>query len=226
MKSAYYILLAFLLSSCVSIERDIYFKNPESSELKSIGSSRPGSSFESSPIKVKDQYDREVYLNITNHAEGSYLWGVVIPILPVFFLPQMKFSLDSQENLKIRCNIDVHYGPQYLKKWEKADNRDLYILNEEGVKLAEMIAKTDKDTCSLLRIQLPNGQSVSPTKIEFEDKSMIAIFTFAIPAASLSEFSIIINEIKLFTGENIKTDIKFRATVEDWTRYYMIPIAP
>lgn len=228
-KSTSYILLSLFLflSSCVSIERDIYFKNRDSRDEKRMDSSRPGSNFLSSPIKVTDQYDREVHVSIPNYAEGSYLWGIVIPIVPVFFLPQMKFKLNRDENLKVRCQVMAHYGPQFLKKWEHSGSRDLYVLTEQGVELSKKIdSSEDKDTCSSVNIQMPNGQTILPISTEVEGKSKITIFTFAVPASALSEFSLNVSEIKLNTGTTIKTDIRLNAILEDWTRYYIAPIAP
>lgn len=218
-------MLFFLLSSCVSIERDIYFKNKDSKDEKNISSSRPGTNFVYFPVKVTNQYDRNINVSISNYAEGSYLWGFIIPVIPVFFLPQMKFSLDKNERFKIRCQVGAHFGPQYLKKWEHAGSRDLYVLNNEGLELSEKIKNT-KDSCASVSISLPDGKNILPISTEIDDKSMISVLTFDVPAASLSEFYISVSEIKLSTGEKIKTNVKFNAVIEDWTRYYLVPVAP
>lgn len=218
-------ILFFILSSCVSIERDIYFRNKDSNDGKNISSTRPGSNFLYSPVKVTNQYDRSINISISNYAEGSYLWGFIIPVIPVFFLPQMKFSLDKNEHLKIRCQVGAHFGPPYLKKWEHAGSRELYVLNDKGLELSEKI-KNSKDSCASVSISLADGKNILPISTEIDDKSMISILTFDVPAGSLSEFSINVSEIKISTGEKIKTNVKFNAVIEDWTRYYLVPVAP
>ena len=223
----------FFITNCVSIERDIYFKNKISTDEKNIGATRPGTYFRSSPIEVENSYKREITMNIQNYSDGSYFWGFVIPILPVFFLPQMKFSLNSNELLKVNCVVGVNFGPEYLQKYEGTmpfSRNDMYVLNKKGLELSEKVEKTNPERCTKVQIILKNGQILNPI-IDTDSKKLPFgfernSFTFPIVAATLSEFKVTVTEITLNNDDILKTNREFDVILEDWTRYYMPRIAP
>lgn len=222
------VLALMVISGCVSIERDIYFKEKSSEDEKTMEANRPGGIFRFSPLSVTDQYDRSVQVSVLNHASGSYLWGIVIPVIPVFFLPEFKFSLDKNEKLKIQCLIQPYYGPQFLETYEHFGNTKLTRLNEKGLELAKKLDKLDLDTCTSATVHSMNGKFYQPIKIESsaDPKYKSVIFTFDLPASAMTEFKVSIDEIQLNTGERLKTKIEFSPILEDWTRYYIPKLAP
>jgi hypothetical protein len=226
----YFLFFVIFLTGCVSIERDIYFKNLNDSEEKTIGSSRPGQYFRSEPINIAetnkpvtddDANERRVLLSITNYADGSYLWGFIIPIVPVFFLPNMHFHLTKDESLQVSCQIVPFLGHQFMKKSDFGKNSD--VLNEKGIEVAKKLRKRN-DKCGSLSVTLPNGTKLLPNTSD--SNSSRTNFTFNIAAADLKNFKVNVNEIQLESGRKVNINVDFNVGLEDWTRYYMPQIAP
>lgn len=234
MKNLTFLFFTTLFAGCVSIERDIYFRDVNTQDKKTLSASRPGSYFRSEPIDIgsgnktssnDDTNERRLVLSISNHADGSYLWGIVVPVLPVFYLPNMHFSLAKNEPLRVQCQLSPSYGPQYLEKWDNTGNRDLYVLNKKGIEVAEKISRK-KDRCLSISLTLPDGAKLSPSHIDFNEMSQQTTFVFDAIAAELNMFQINVTEIQIDSGEKLNVNVTFKVAREDWTRYYLVPVAP
>ncbi|HEX7672987.1 MAG TPA: hypothetical protein VF412_02380 [Bdellovibrio sp.] len=231
-----FILLFFimLIAGCVSIERDVYFKDLNSQDEKTLSASRPGSQFRSKPIDISsvnktsiddDSNERTIVLSISNYAAGSYLWGIIVPIVPVFYLPSMHFNLVKNEPLRVQCQIIASYGPRYLERWKSAGSRDLYMLNKKGIEVAEKMS-LKKDSCVSISLTLPDGTELLPSHVEFNEESYQTTFVFNTMATDLNIFKINVAEIRIDSSKKLNVNVTFQAALEDWTRYYLVPVAP
>ncbi|OFZ28412.1 MAG: hypothetical protein A2622_04745 [Bdellovibrionales bacterium RIFCSPHIGHO2_01_FULL_40_29] len=201
-----------LFCGCVSLERDIYFRtnNPELSTVSDNRTPYPQKNF-GKVIVIKGQIDRKIYWSTLNQASGSYLWGIVVPIVPVFFYPGFHFNLDEVEKLRLECYIDydIKVGPDYLQTAESIR------VHGEGKKIGP-------DVCLDAQIVVENQPPMKPIKVERTGSS--TVFTFDIAAAAVRTFTIDQIRVKLRTGETSKIDNKFEVTKRDWTRLYFPPI--
>ena len=196
MKNIFLILLTLSAVGCVSIQRDIYFRDNSSSEQKTIESSFPGhlaSLKVSSPDKKEDVFLR---IDSPNKTSGSYTFGILIPILPVFFLPGNEFSLNAKENLNLNC---------YVQSFSETVGRcqNLKIMTDDG-RILTPLSKSEKSK---------NGFVVSN-------------FIFGALAVEIKHFKIIDISFKFESGEEVVIKKTIDMSIEDWTRYNMWRIAP
>ena len=45
-------------------------------------------------------------------------------------------------------------------------------------------------------------------------------------AADLNTFKINVAEIRIDSSKKLNVNVTFQAVLEDWTRYYLVPVAP
>lgn len=216
------ILPVFLFfTACVSIERDLYFRDINSNVSWMDLAPRPGIFFNSAPIPLDNEASVSVQTEVVNRAEGSYFWGILFPVIPVFFLPEFKFKLNETERLKIRCSVEYSPGKKFLYK---DPDREWYFLNEEGIRISNERRKMGHDICSNMTVTLLNGSILSPVSTLTQEHS--TVFEFEIPIANLKEFNFNLTEIKLSQGTKKKVDLKFHTIFEDFLRYRIVPIGP
>ncbi len=208
--------IAFVIAfqcSCVSLEKDIYFKAVDSN-LSAIAQNReilPGRNF-SLRIQVDGEKDRQLNFVIENRSAGSYLWGIGIPILPVFFLPGFKFNLDKAEKLKLTCTVGYYYE---LKQGEDGFQR----LSDEALALSKGSKKNGPDVCVTVDISTEDHLKVHPISIETSKGT--AVFTYEINAADINNFIIEDTVISLRNGKRFKSRTQIEVAKKDWTRYYI-----
>ncbi len=175
----------------------------------------------SESIKLDPTGSISVHVEVLNKAQGSYFLGVLVPIIPVFFFPQFHFQLDEAENLKIRCTVNFNPDKKYLIK---DPNRDWYFLSSEGVKFIEERHKNGFDTCASARVVLSDGKELKQISKRIENGN--TIFEFEFPAVKIKAFTLEVLEVQLYDGKKTSVDNKFNLIFEDFTRYYILPVAP
>lgn len=215
------LLIIFFGIGCVSIERDLYFRDKNQSVSWSSSAPQPGVLFHSESILLDSDGSITLHTEVVNRAEGSYFWGFIVPVVPVFFLPQFQFHLNKNENLKIHCTVSYAPDNRYLKKDPK---KDWYFLSEEGIRISEERLKKGYDTCGTMELTLSDGTEVKPIAVTTEKGN--SFFEFKYPIEKISEFTFVITEIQLSDGRMKKINTQFQAVFEDFMRYYIVQIAP
>jgi hypothetical protein len=89
---------------CATVKRDIYFQYSTAGD-DDVGRTLPG---RVASLKTISPDNRDAFLRIqsSNSASGSYTFGILIPFIPVFFLPGNEFSLNT-DNLSLDCYVQV-----------------------------------------------------------------------------------------------------------------------
>lgn len=218
-----FLLTLFIVSgfSCASVERDLYFRNRNESVSWFSKAPQPGISFRSEPIKIDDSGSISISTEVMNRASGSYLWGFIVPIVPVFFLPQFQFHLNQTENLKIQCSIGFNPDKRYLKQ---DPDHDWYYLSDEGIKILQRRALKGSDNCITMEVVLSDGAVLKP--LAATTNNGFTIFEFDHAAEKLKEFTYKVVYIQLNSGHKMKTNVQVPIVFEDFTRYYLTPVAP
>lgn len=105
MKRIFGVLLIFsIVVGCATIQRDIYFQYSASDDDQG-GRTLPGLI---ANLKTISPDKKEAFLGIQsrNSASGSYTFGILIPFIPVFFLPGNDFSLNA-DKLSLDCYVQL-----------------------------------------------------------------------------------------------------------------------
>ena len=186
-----------ILASCATIQKDIYFKssNPKLGKVSDTGAT-PGHAIRLEGPAFPNGTST-TSLSVGNSANGIYLFGIIIPILPVFFLGNSEFELDPKENLRVHCNT------WYFKR--KTDNKQWY----------------DRDLpCRSFQI-LAHGNRLSPVSSDGHGN-----FIFNIHAADLKNIIIENVTIEDGVGAIHTFPAKFEMKLENKIHYHMPNIAP
>ncbi len=155
MKLFYQAILFLSLSSCASLEREKYFKAQGIS--KSL-TNHSASRFPDSEVKISESLQMKVF----NSTLITYLGGLFIPVLPVYFFPDMRRDIPKEEMLTIIFYTN-YFGP--LKKdFEKID----------------FIPPV---------IQLSSGELIRATKSEFVEGYAIK-FIYPVKALATEKFTV------------------------------------
>lgn len=211
------------LTSCVSIRRDIYFKDSQTDQKKTFTAYQPGRSFVYRPIGVNDDFPRQLWISVNNSATGAYAEGILIPFIPTFFFPGTRFSLDEKEPLKIQCGVTFDQtDPRYVDTIPGRFGPTTKPYSAEAQAIINKYAQLGKYFCSELFITLPNGDVLKPISSSIDQKTKDLIFSFNVAAASLKEFSVQVTKIQSESGAQQKVDIRYHATFEDWTRFFYL----
>lgn len=198
-----------LVSSCVSLERNIYFQSNDPNLF--FSSPRhiflPGERF-SSRVNINGNTDRRVWFEIENRSYGAYAWGVIVPVIPVFFWPGFRFKMSS-DNLKINCRIDYFYDLVEMNGYKNFSDEDKALFEE---------SKRNPDICISATITIGQDSFLKPMKIETNHET--TTFTYNISASEIHNFIIEDIDVKLRTGGSHQLSNKFEVVLKDWTRLY------
>lgn len=105
-------LLLVSVIGCASVNKEIYFVDAKKSIKKTTHYLAPDHSFSTGQININSTESVSINARITNSASGTYLLGVLIPIIPVFWWPGAHFSL-VKENIQIACTTSYFPGKNF-----------------------------------------------------------------------------------------------------------------
>lgn len=190
-----FILFLFLnLEGCSTIKRDIYFKDINSQyKDKNASVEFPGSIGWSNLLAKNNSTIGRIRIEVKNKATGNYLFGILVPVVPVFFLPANEFKL-KVEKLVIRCEVENHTN---------------FKMHGE---------------CLDVNLVLKDYKRLKPIQIINNDHN--SEFIFDVLASEIKDFSVEILAFKTGTGEVLSERKRIDLTLEDWTRYHLVQIAP
>ena len=208
-------IILICVSGCATIKRDIYFKDLASTQKKNATDSFPGIS-NYKDMELTGEKERSLRMEVQNKADGHYVFGIIIPIIPVFFLSENKFELDKDEDLKVVCDFNYKWGKEPTFKW-----------------MMEEVKKNGKDRCLTASLILPDGTELKPTKVTDVERKIFghpvppnAEFTFPVKAHQVDRFKIKDITVKLNDGKIVKLKTEVEMEKVDWMRYHTPPIAP
>lgn len=187
-------IIANFVGGCASFERNIGFK-------RFFTKKNQEQYFHE--IELKDDQSLTVVAYPQNSSKGVYFAGPLLPILPVFWWPEYKFSLDDNEMLQVSCNIYYSPGRNYLDKRKDG----YYNTSKKGMELIDHRRLQDQDLCIEVTIILENGEEISPVTTEtVHGKGQATIFTFAVLAREISSYTLRVKKIATLEQERISLE--------------------
>jgi len=191
------IILLQILSSCATIQKDIYFKSSGSKLGKvSTNGATPGSTITLEGPSTPNG-SSSTYISISNKSNGVYLFGIIVPIIPVFFIGNSQFELDPTEKLTVHCNTWFFMKKTDGKQWYDHDK-----------------------PCKSLQI-IANGQRFNPITSDVHGS-----FVFNIKAANLKKLLISGVVIDNGKGSQFSFNENFEMLLESKVHYHIPNVAP